>query len=203
MGWRERLEGYSSPLPPVAVPPVEAGRRSWRDRMRAMEFQSAKHLKEVKGSLAAVPSLHILQGFRRYESSETRRRNTECTDFEERAALIAEGSGVPQAWAEAYAGLCGAVGVESGPLLRQAVDNAGYFLDEWGAQAAALGWRPEWVFGNTPPMAGLAFCVLGGRVLAIGQSTVKLRMTNGVISTCRLTRKSVQVFGCYWETHES
>jgi hypothetical protein len=47
----------------------------------------------------------------------------------------------------------------------EAIEGAGRFLDQWGAEAAAYGWTPEQIFGRD----GLAFALRGATVRALGR----------------------------------
>jgi hypothetical protein len=70
------------------------------------------------------------------------------------------------------------------------IDDAGRFLDAWAAQAAALGWRTLDVFGvhGTKPAerfdaAGLVWLLRGAEVVAIGETTAKLKTTSGAVQS--------------------
>jgi hypothetical protein len=92
----------------------------------------------------------------------------------ERAALAIE-SGVPEVYAEPFAMLQ----VACPPKVpvdrwRQAVNDAGIFLDRWGYAAEQLGWPIEDVFGLHPkaPLSrfdymGIIWGLRGARVLAL------------------------------------
>jgi hypothetical protein len=69
---------------------------------------------------------------------------------EERAALIEHEGGIPREWAEGFARLDPnrQPGDVSLRRWRTFVDDIGVFLDGgWAATAAALGWKPEELFG--------------------------------------------------------
>jgi hypothetical protein len=77
----------------------------------------------------------------------------------ERAAIIAEGAGVPRAWAEGFAALC-TMPPPSGfspERWHRVVDATGRFLDCWGAEAIRCRWSDLYVFGchDTAPAARL------------------------------------------------
>jgi hypothetical protein len=54
---------------------------------------------------------------------------------------------------------------------RLALDDGGLFLDQWGAEAAALGWTPGDLFDVR---AGLVWWLGGARVEALGADHVRL-----------------------------
>ena len=73
---------------------------------------------------------------------------------------------------------------------RQAIVDAGRFLDQWGAQAAALGWSTLDVFGAHPthPLerldcAGLIILLHGDELLAFTADTARTRRRSGAILT--------------------
>ena len=73
-------------------------------------------------------------------------------DPEERAAIIAEGAGVPRAWAEGYAALC-TMPPPAGfwpERWQRIIDATGAFLDRWAAEAIRCGWSDLDVFGCHP-----------------------------------------------------
>ena len=65
---------------------------------------------------------------------------------------------------------------------RQAMTDAGRFLDQWGAHAAALGWTTLDVFGAHPThpierldCAGLILLLRGDELLAMTSETARIR----------------------------
>jgi hypothetical protein len=73
---------------------------------------------------------------------------------------------------------------------RRAIIDAGRFLDQWGAQAAALGWTTLDIFGAHPthPLqridcAGLILLLRGDEPLAITAATALTRRRSGAILT--------------------
>ena len=84
-------------------------------------------------------------------------------DLEERAALIADGAGVPREWAEGFAALCsmpppdGFIPVR----WRRVVDAAGVFIDRWAGTAIACGWSDLDVFGAHPTRPDARFDAMG------------------------------------------
>ena len=84
-------------------------------------------------------------------------------DPEERAAIIAEGAGVPRAWAEGYAALC-AMPPPAGfwsDRWRRIVDATGAFLAGFGAEVAELGWSELDVFGVDSDAPAARFDCMG------------------------------------------
>ena len=91
--------------------------------------------------------------------------------IEERAGM-ASGS-VPPGYIDAWARLnCQKPEGVSEAEWRLALDDGGRFLDEWGAETAALGWRPGELFDVT---AGLVWRLAGQRVAYIGADRFHLR----------------------------
>lgn len=90
--------------------------------------------------------------------------------IEERAGLAADG--VPAVYLDAWARLNHQQPFDvSEAEWRQALDDGGRFLDGWGHDAAALGWRPGDLFDVT---AGLVWRLDGERVGALGPGHVRL-----------------------------
>jgi hypothetical protein len=127
----------------------------------------------------------------------------EAAALQERAAIIAEGSGAPYGWAEAFATLDRSQPVAgySPGQWRQLIDDGGRFLDEWGAEAARLGWRAVDVFGVVRSLgtdlrprdevgqrSGLVPLISGGRVTSIGPDRATITMPTGTASTYYLRR---------------
>ena len=113
-------------------------------------------------------------------------------DFEERAAIIEDGAGVPREWAEGFARLCSMPRPASVHRERWlcCLDDAGRFIDQWAHQAAALGWRTEDVFGVHPTRpeprvdcAGLVWLLDGGTVAAISEDRAEIRLRSGARQT--------------------
>ena len=117
-------------------------------------------------------------------------------DFEERAALIEYGAGVPREWAEGFARL----DMASPPRgldqrrWRTLIDDGGRFLDQWGAEAARLGWSALDVFGVHPvaPNArydamGLVLLINGGEVISIksDRATIRARGSGSLLTYLR------------------
>lgn len=112
----------------------------------------------------------------------------ENEEFEERAAIIEFGVGVPREWAEGFALLCT---MPRHPDYRnhdwqQLIDDAGYFLDQWAVQIAALGWSVQEVFGVSPgkpydrlDMHGLVPALCGKVVVAVSADSVTVQTKSG------------------------
>jgi hypothetical protein len=115
-------------------------------------------------------------------------------DLAERTAIIEEGAGVPREWAEGFAQLSIMPPPEGVPVhrWRQLIDNAGRFLDHWGAQAATLGWDVASVFSchaRKPDvrldLQGLVWLVGDGELVAITEGTARVKTKVGVFLTYR------------------
>lgn len=111
--------------------------------------------------------------------------------YDERAAII-QANGVPKEWAEGFALLCTMErpAAFASERWRQLVDDGGYFLDAWGRQAAALGWRAVDVFGVNPDAPlwrydgmGLVTCLQGRHVVAIAENTARIDCEDGASLT--------------------
>ncbi len=111
--------------------------------------------------------------------------------FDERAGII-QANGVPKEWAEGFALLCTMErpAAFTPERWRQLVDDGGYFLDAWGRQAAALGWKAEDVFGVCPDAPewrydgmGLVPCLKGRRIVAVTKDTARLDCGDGAYLT--------------------
>lgn len=106
-------------------------------------------------------------------------------DLEERAAIVQEGAQVPREWAEAFAQLEARPlpsGVNAATWLAM-IDAAGRFLDQWGSQAAALGWTACQLFSldadfpiNRRDRRGVAFFLIGAEVLALTADAITIRI---------------------------
>ena len=103
-------------------------------------------------------------------------------DEAEREAIAIELGGVPIIYASEFARLQAHPPAEV-PRDRwhQFINDAGLFLDHWGRQAEALGWRPDELFGLDPvaPMArydrmGLIWMLHGETVIDITETVARL-----------------------------
>lgn len=100
--------------------------------------------------------------------------------------------GIPRAWAEGFERLR-AMACPAGirpDRWRQAIVDAGRFLDQWGGQAAALGWSTTDVFGAHPvkPLervdcAGLILLLHGDELVAITAGAARTRRRSGALLT--------------------
>ena len=121
-------------------------------------------------------------------------------DFEERAALVEYGAGVPRDWAEGFARLDLVKPPEGFDerRWRQVVDDGGRFLDGgWAERAAALGWSALDVFGAHPvkpndsfDAMGLVPLIRGGEVIDVKSDMAVIRMPTGNNLTYYLRRDS-------------
>src|SRR5690606_12851918 len=109
-------------------------------------------------------------------------------DLEERAAIIAEGSGCPVEWAEGLALLDPnrPPGDVPQDYWMAFCDTAGAFADRWAAKAAALGWTVEEVFGcdRHAPFArldrrGLVWSLVGCSLVDLTKTEAVIEMPSG------------------------
>lgn len=139
-----------------------------------------------------------------------------AAEFNERAAIIAEGAKVPAAWAEAFATLdCSRpVHPYTAHEWQRLIDDGARFLDRWGAEAAKLGWRTVDVFGVVRSLghdmrprdevgqrAGLVPLIAGGVVTHITEDRATIVMPSG--SSLTYLRRSVIDAVAIWEVAES
>jgi hypothetical protein len=109
-------------------------------------------------------------------------------------ALIENGAGMPREWVEGCARFGVATRPAAIPPTRWAeLFNASMsFLDRWGLQAAALGWKTADIFGCHPEaplarhdMQGLVFLIGSGEVVAVTAATAAIRTKGGSLLTFR------------------
>jgi hypothetical protein len=109
-------------------------------------------------------------------------------EFEERAALVEYGAGVPRDWAEGFARLDRSAPPPgfSPKRWQQVVNDGGLFLDRWAAAAARLGWSAEDVFGVHPTAPGARYDCMGlvpliggGTVVSITTDRATIRQASG------------------------
>jgi hypothetical protein len=127
-------------------------------------------------------------------------------DFDERAALVEYGAGVPREWAEGFARLDlgnPSVGFNDARW-RLLLDDGGRFLDRWANEAAHLGWQTKDVFGIHPlaPSArfdamGLVPIINGGEVISIAERSATVRSPGG--SKLVYMRRPSSGSVCLWE----
>lgn len=110
------------------------------------------------------------------------------TNFTERAAIIEFDASIPREWAEGFALLQCMERPPNVPEERwlQVIDDAGRFLDSWGAKLAALGWSTEEVLGVHPQRpearldsSGLVWSIRGRKVIAAAADRVAIEISNG------------------------
>ena len=91
------------------------------------------------------------------------RRAEQVDGFEQRAAIVEDGAGMPRRWAEGYAALCSMVAPPgfSRERWRRIVDAAGNFLDRWAAKAIECDWSDLDLFGCDPTRPDARFDCMG------------------------------------------
>src|SRR5665213_669926 len=105
--------------------------------------------------------------------------------FEERAALIEYGAGVPREWAEGFARL----DLASPPAgfdakrWRTLIDDGGKFLDRWGGEAARLGWSALDLLGAHPVAPAFRYDAAADEIYQAGGDVVDIRTDRAVIRT--------------------
>ena len=110
------------------------------------------------------------------------------TDFDERAAMVEYGAGVPRAWADGFARLCTLPRHPDYTETRWQglIDDAGLFLDQWAAKVDGLGWKTQEVFGvhHAKPstridLQGLVPCIRGRKVIAVSADSATIETITG------------------------
>ena len=153
--------------------------RAVRAAMRADPAATTATLRQTPGATVAMsqPS----QGAARPKPTECRNVANVATGdapiyaadeaaIEERAGLGADR--IPAPYLDAWARLnCQKPFDVTDADWRRALDAGGLFLDQWGGQAAALGWTPGDLFDVR---AGLIWTLAGRRAEAIGADHVRL-----------------------------
>ena len=96
----------------------------------------------AKGKIAEPPLL-LLESDNSIDHTEDR------DSFDERAAIIEHDAGVPRDWAEGFARLNPGCPPRDIPATRwrEIINGIGVFLDQWAAQAIAMGWGAADIFG--------------------------------------------------------
>jgi hypothetical protein len=95
----------------------------------------------------------------------------ECPDADERRAIAEIEGGIPPLYSAGFARLQLTLSLGlSVPQWRQAVNDAGRFLDAFGRQAQAMGWRDDDLFGPN----GLVQTLAGAYVTKITSTTAVL-----------------------------
>ena len=162
-------------------------------------------LRNQKDDLAAVLESKSIEGAGGRQAND----QTAVTDdgaFEERAALMEDGSGVPREWAEGFAWL----DLTNRPTgftqdrWQRLIDDGGRFLDRWGAEAARLEWQAEDVFGVHPvvpsarhDLMGLVPLIGGGDVVSITADRATIRRGTGAELT--VLRQAVDGAVAVWD----
>jgi hypothetical protein len=123
--------------------------------------------------------------------------------------FIENSPGLPREWVEGCAHICVAIRPAAIRPTRWAelIDSSKSFLDRWGLQAAALGWKATDIFGchREAPLArcdmqGLVFLIGSGEVVAITAATAVIRTRGGSLLTFRQTPlPSGERPACLWE----
>jgi hypothetical protein len=132
--------------------------------------------------------------------------------YEERAAIVEYGAGVPRSWAEGFACLDPARPPADVPLRRwqQFVDDLGQFLDAgWGEKVAGLGWGPLDLFGcdRERPFAridhaGLLWLLNGDRLVELDRRGAVIETRTGARQTFRRRPLAVGDVVLAWELAE-
>jgi hypothetical protein len=162
-----------------------------RLKLRALRKPPADLLAELS---ALKPELLVLLKRKAAAASDSRPRTDDGAPavgdidvmfkFEERAALVEDGTGAPREWCEGFARL----DVATPPAgfderrWRTLLEDGGVFLNRWGAEAARRGWSAEDVFGVHPvapgaryDTAGLVVLIDGGEVTAMSEKSASIR----------------------------
>ena len=124
----------------------------------------------------------------------------------ERAAIIQEGAGVPAEWAEGFARLSTAPCPQgiADAAWQGMIDAAGRFLDQWGANAATLGWTAAELFGLDPhaptrrlDRRGAAFFLVDAEVLAVTADLITIRKGGSVLKIPRRAALTAPAWGTF------
>ncbi len=143
--------------------------------------------------------LRVIQGSVSFDSasfadnSENQIAESRRDDFDERAAMIAA-NGHENSWVESAAALftMPRPTAFTSERWQQIVDDGGRFLDRWGRQAAALGWKATDVFGVCPESdapecryngRGLVPSLTGRMVCDISKDVARIDCGSGVTHT--------------------
>jgi len=128
-------------------------------------------------------------------------------EFEERAAIIEDGTGAPHEWVEGFARL----NVTRAPKgfsqaqWEQVLEDGGRFLDcGWAEKAAEAGWSAKDAFGVHPlaPNArydamGLVPLIRGGEIVDLTPRRATIRMPGGNCLTYYLRRESSEAIALW------
>lgn len=101
------------------------------------------------------------------------------TSADDGAAFLTIDGGIPDAYADAFIALQAAPPEGASEMRwRQAIDDAGRFLDRWGTTAAALSWAATDLFEFIPTgCSGLAWELAGREVIVLTSDTAILSPT--------------------------
>jgi hypothetical protein len=181
----------------------------WRRRAAELKAVAARKRGTSRDSSTAAEfdrGAPVLAADRMAENAGTDLPDVSATAdaFEERAAAVEYDAAIPRPWAEGYAAMQHSKpppwAAQRPGVWTDLVNAVGLFLDRWGAQAAALGWDAEDLFGASPaaPLArvdqlGLAFFLGGGReVIAMTVDKVSIKLPSGVVQTFRRPHKNAR-----------
>lgn len=154
------------------------------------------------------PPAELLDELRAYKAAVLAALTDDGGAFDERVALVADGSGCPEEWAAALARLDPARPPKDVPTKRWRLflDDCGRFVDEWATKAADLGWTPLDLFGchrEAPyarvDCAGLLWLVAGRRIVALTAETAVIETPGGGRLTYRRRPKINDQAVAPWE----
>lgn len=124
--------------------------------------RSSTYQRGAVGTLVTPPAA------RNSNFAEIVERATDATvDLDEREAMALAGE-VPLAFARVFAAMQVArpASVDE-PRWRQAINDAGVFVDTWGGVAERLGWTARDIFGPHFTPSALAWALQGAQVIAL------------------------------------
>lgn len=183
---RGRDSGTSSPNPVVpgvrdaSLPGARAALRTTATPTHSRMVPSQAEQEDKQEQTLAGPGTSGTTGTAKNEQVPAPQNDI----FEERAAIIEDGAGVPRRWAEGFARLdiAGRPPDFTEKAWRQLIEDGGRFLDRWASEAARLGWTALDVFGVHPAAPstnydaiGLVPLIRGGDVVAIGLDRATIR----------------------------
>jgi hypothetical protein len=162
-----------SPVAPIAATGAGTGLSHWRYSVTGATGQNCSYQENERNGPVAAPVAACSASVETFEFE---------IDEAEREAIAIELGGVPTIYASEFARLQAHPPAEvPRDRWRQFINDAGLFLDCWGRQAKALGWRSEELFGIHPdaPMARydrmeLVWMLKGERIVALTATEAKL-----------------------------
>ena len=175
----------------------------WRARLAELQSETCTSPARVQNvqNVQKSPSVLACEHFEQFERRPEPVPDTWADPEEERAAITEYDGGAPRDWAEALARLDPAGPPGDVPAKRwvQFIDDCGRFLDDgWASRVEPLGWRPLDLFGcdrERPfarvELAGLLWCLEGGRLLALAAETAIVETSTGQRQTYQ--RRPVEV----------